>query len=158
MPELMKDYIRFPSLDHFERILYAVAYSSHVPAHIKFKQSRILIWRDYPNKFLHICFRDPIYSDILQRFLLPNETIHVFRPNAYYVLQQHPHSRQGTQIVMINSLIVQIALDDPTTLHRACQLLKEYLYYTTFTQSLERSSRNHRSLAVDGLEAIQGYY
>jgi hypothetical protein len=158
MPELMKDYIRFPSIDHFERMLYAVAYSSRVPAHIKFKQNHILIWRDYPNKFLRICFRHPIYSGIIQQFLRPNEIIHVFRPNAYYVLQQHLHRRQETQIVMINSRIVRVALDDPATLHRACQLLKEYLYYTTFTQSLEHHSRDRRSLTVDGLETIQGYY
>lgn len=158
MPELMNDYIRFPSIEHFEQMLYAVAYSSRVPAHIKFKQSRILIWRDYVNKFLRICFRHPVYPSIMQRFLHSNETIQVFRPNAYYVLQQRPQSHQDTHIVMINGRIVRIALDDPQTLHRACQLLKEYLYYTTFTQSLERPSRNQLSLVIDGLEAIQGYY
>jgi hypothetical protein len=157
MPELMKDYIRFPSIDHFERMLYAVAYSSRVPAHIRFKQSRILIWRDYHSKFLRICFHSPIYSGIIQRFLLPNENIHIFRPNAYYVLQQQPQFRQETQIAMINSRIVRITLEDPAILNRACQLLKEYLYYTTFTQSLERSPRDHCH-AIDGLESIQGYY
>ena len=157
MPELMKDYIRFPSIDHFGQMLYAVAYSSRVPAHIKFKRSRILIWRDYHNKFLRICFRAPIYSGIIQRFLLPTETIHVFRPNAYYVLHQHPQVRQETQIVMINGRIVRIALDDPAILNRACQLLKEYLYYTIFTNSFERSSRDCY-LSINGLEAIQGYY
>lgn len=157
MPELMKDYIRFPSIDHFEQMLYAVAYSSRVPAHIKFKQSRILIWRDYHNEFLRICFRSPIYSGIIQRFLLPTETIHVFRPNSYYVLHQPPQTRQKTQIVLIKGRIVRMTLDDPAILNRACQLLKEYLYYTTFTKSLERSSRDWY-LTIDGLEAIQGYY
>lgn len=157
MPELIKDYIRFPSIDYFEQMLYAVAYSNRIPAHIKFKKSRILIWRDYHNKFLRICFRSPIYSSIIQRFLRPTETIHVFRPNAYYILLQHPQVRQETQIVMINGRIVRIALDDPAILNRACQLLKEYLYYTTFTKSLERSSR-YCYLTIDGLEAIQGYY
>jgi len=157
MPELMKDYIRFPSIDHFEQMLYAVAYSRRVPAHIKFKQSRILIWRDYHNKFLRICFRSPIYSGIIQRFLLPTETIHVFRPNAYYVLHQPSQLHQETQIVMINGRIVRITLDDPTILNRACQLLKEYLYYTSFTKSLEHTSRECY-LTIDGLEAIQGYY
>lgn len=28
MPGLLKDYLRFPSIDHFEQMLYAVAYSS----------------------------------------------------------------------------------------------------------------------------------
>ena len=157
MPELMKDYIRFPSLDHFEQMLYAVAYSSRVPAHIKFKRSRILIWRDYHNKFLRICFRSPIYSGIIQRFLLPTETIQIFRPNTYYVLYHKPQVRQETKIAMINGRIVRITLDDPAILNRVCQLLKEYLYYTTFTKSLEQSSGN-RYITIDGLESIQGYY
>jgi hypothetical protein len=58
---------------------------------------------------------------------------------------------------MINGRIVRIALDDAAILKRACQLLKEYLYYTIFTKSFERSSKDCY-LTIDGLEAIQGYY
>ena len=138
MPELIKDYIRFPTSEHFERLLYAVAYSPHVPAHVKLKRSNILIWRDYPHHFIRICLSHPIYSGTMQRFLRKDEAIKMFRPNAYYILQCDPNTNQETQITMIQGRIARIPLDDPAKLFRACQLFKQYLYYTTFIKSLKQ--------------------
>ena len=87
MQDLTKEYIRFPTVEAFERFLYAVAYSPRVPAHVKLKKSNILIWRDYHNHFLRVSLSRPIYSGIVQQFLKENEKTKIFRPTAYYVLQ-----------------------------------------------------------------------
>ena len=155
MQDMMREYIRFPTVEAFERFLYAVAYSPRVPAHVKLKKSNILIWRDYRNHFLRVSLGHTIYSGIVQHFLNENERIKLFRPTAYYVLQQDSDTNQ---LFLVQGRIARIKLDEPTKLNRASQILKEYLYYTTFTRSLEQSSRHHRRRLVDCLEAIQGYY
>jgi hypothetical protein len=158
MPDLMKDYIRFPTVEHFVRFLYAVAYSTNVPAHIKLKRSDILIWRDYRKSVLRVSLSQPIYSGIIQQFLSENETVKVFRPYSYYVLQHHRETNCSDQLFVVHNRIAEIHLDDPSKLNRASQILKDYLYYTTFTQSLDRHSHHNRKTLMDGLEAVQGYY
>jgi hypothetical protein len=158
MPELMKDYIRFPTVEHFERYLYAVAYSPQVPSHVKLKRSNILIWRDYPHQFIRICLQSPIYSGTMQHFLRKDESIKMFRPNAYYILQDTPAQTQATQIAMIQGRIARIPLDDHAKVYRICQLFKQYLYFTTFIKSLKQASKRARKELMDCFEAVQGHY
>jgi hypothetical protein len=154
----MKDYIRFPPIEHFEKFLYAVAYSTHIPAHVKLKRSHILIWRDYSNHFLRICFPRPIYPSIIQQFLRKDEGIKMFRPNAYYVLHRNSIRQTEEQIAMIQDRIARIQMDDHSKLYRTGQLLKQYLYYTTFIRALNQCSHSSRRKLMDCLEAVQGYY
>jgi hypothetical protein len=154
----MTEYIRFPTVEAFERFLYTVAYSPRVPAHVKLKKSKILIWRDYKNNFLRISLSHPIYSGIVQQFLRENEKTKLFRPTAYYVLQLDRETNRWDQLFMVQGRIAQIHLGEPTKLNRACQILKEYLYYSTFTRSLEQPSYHNRRRFMDCLEAVQGFY
>jgi len=158
MADLIKEYIRFPTIEYFERCVYTVAYSSRVPSHIKFKKSNILIWRDYRANSLQICLAHPIYSGVVQKFLKENETTKHFRPTSYHVLQNDEETNEVDRLFTVESRIASVELDERSGLMRACQILKDYLYYTTFTRSLEQPSRHNRTHLVDCLESIQGYY
>ena len=158
MPDLMTEYIRFPTIESFERFLYSVAYSSRVPAHVKLKKSNILIWRDYHNNFLRISFSSLIYSDLVKQFLNKNERTQLFRPASYYVLRYNREMKRWDQLFLVQGRIARIQLDEPTKLNRACQILKEYLYSTTFTRSLKQLTFHNRRGIGDCFEAVQGYY
>jgi len=158
MTDLIKEYIRFPTVEHFERFVYTVAYSSRIPSHIKFKKSNILIWRDCQANSLRICLGHPIYSGIVHKFLKENETTKHFRPTSYHVLQNDKETNEVDRLLTVESQIASVELGERSRLNRACQILKDYLYYTTFTLSLEQPSRHNRTRLVDCLESIQGYY
>jgi len=158
MPDLMTEYIRFPTIESFERFLYSVAYSSRVPAHVKLKRSNILIWRDYQNNSLRISFSSLIYSDIVTQFLNENERTQLFQPASYYVLRYNREMKRWDQLFLVQGRVARIQLDEPTKLNRACQILRDYLYYTTFTRSLTQLSYHDKRRLEDCLEAVQGYY
>lgn len=159
MQDLTKEYIRFPTVEAFTRFLYAVAYSPRVPAHVKLKKSNILIWRDYHNHFLRVSLSHPIYAGIVRQFLKENEKTKLFRPTAYYVLQHDRNTNRWDQLFMVQGRIARIRLGEPETLNRVGEILVDYLYYTTFTHSLETAKPYcNRAKFVDGLESIQGYY
>jgi hypothetical protein len=157
MINLMREYVRFPTVEHFERFLYAVAYSPRSPAHINFKKSNIRIWRDDRNNLLRICLSRPVYSGIIQQFLREHEVIQVFRPYSYYILQLDPETNRSDQLLLVQSRVAGVLLDNPLKLQRACQLLKDYLYYTTFIQSLERHANDRRKM-MDCFEGVQGIF